>query len=658
MPNELIDVERLAELGLLSRLLDDKSSGEKIIFGSDAYLNEGVDAEDRLTSAFVLGGFNGRGIRPRVLKSQEEQNARVRTNAEVFTPTWICNFINNRCDRDYFKRPNVFNREVGQTREVSNAPVYFHEKKKRKRKAWQRYVDSRRLEITCGEAPFLVSRYDATTGEILPLERRVGVLDRKLRVVKERATSEQEWLKWAFRAFQSVYGYEYQGDNLLIARVNLVSAFCEYARDALRREPTEKELSKLVNIVVWNLWQMNGLTDAIPFGEVDRAFEVRSFWGTQVKVRRQTFCKIFDWRSRKPLLFKDLKDRKRNNAMKFDYVVGNPPYQDDTRGENETFAPPIYHEFMDASYKVASKVILIHPARFLFNAGSTPKAWNKKTLADEHFKILYYEQKSDKVFAGTDIKGGVAISYRDETKNFGAIERFTSYPELNSILKKVKNAVEFQSIRPFVLSRTSYRFTETMHEEHPDAEKRLSVGHRCDVSTNIFDRLPDVFLDQKPDDGKEYIQILGRQNNERVYKFVRRDYIASVSNFEKYKIFVPDANGSGAIGEVLSAPLIGAPLIGATESFISIGAFETRSEAEAAFKYVKSKFARTMLGVLKITQHNAPPTWEYVPLQDFTSSSVIDWNRSISEIDRQLYKKYGLTSEEIEFIESKVRSME
>jgi len=658
MLNELIDFERLAAQNLLARLLEDKSSGETIIFASDACLDEGTRPEDHLSSAAVLGGFNARGIRPRVLKTQEEQNARVRNKAEVFTPTWICNLMNERCDRDYFKRSGVFNRGVGHTWNVSTPPVYFHERNDRKRREWQRYVDSRRLEITCGEAPFLVSRYDATTGELLPLSRRVGLLDRKLRVVKERTTSEKEWLKWAFRAFQSVYGYEYQGDNLLIARANLVSTFCEYMRDALQREPNERELTRLVNVVVWNLWQMNGLTDAIPLHEVDASFEVSSFWGTRVKLRRQTLCKIFDWRSRKPVLFKDLKDRKRDVAMKFDYVVGNPPYQDNTLGENETFAPPIYHEFMDASYKVGSKVVLIHPARFLFNAGSTPKAWNQKMLADEHFKILFYEQKSDRVFAGTDIKGGVAISYRDENKNFGALERFTSFPELNSILKKVKNRADFQSIRPQVLSRTSYRFTETMHQEHPDAEKRLSAGHRYDVSTNIFDRLPDVFFEQKPEDGKDYIQIYGRQNNERVYKYVRKDYIAPVGNLEKYKIILPKSNGSGAIGEVLSTPLIGSPLIGNTESFISIGAFETQEEAEAAFKYVKSKFARTMLGVLKVTQDNPPDRWEYVPLQDFTTSSDIDWSRSIAEIDRQLYKKYGLSSEEIDFIESKVRSME
>ena len=108
---------------------------------------------------------------------------------------------------------------------------------------------------------------------------------------------------------------------------------------------------------------------------------------------------------------------------------------------------------------------------------------------------------------------------------------------------------------------------------------------------------------------------------------------------------------------MLSTPLIGEPLIGGTESFISIGCFETYNEAEALLKYVKTKFARTLLGILKITQHVTPEKWKYVPLQDFTPSSDIDWSKSIHEIDLQLYRKYGLDEKEIEFIETHVKEM-
>ncbi len=344
--------------------------------------------------------------------------------------------------------------------------------------------------------------------------------------------------------------------------------------------------------------------------------------------------------------------------MKFDFVIGNPPYQDETLGDNKGFAPPVYHKFLEAAYKIANKVEMIHPARFLFNAGSTPKQWNEQMLQDPHLKVLYFEQDSSKVFSNTDIKGGVVITHHDNAKDYGAIGTFTAYDELNTILKKIKSKSDFSEFSTIVITRTAYRLTDKMHDEHPEALGQLSNGHAYDMSTNIFERLPQIFYDEKPQDGAEYIQILGRENNERVYKYVRRDYINTVSNLDKYKIFLPKANGVGALGEILSMPILSDPMIGATETFLSIGAFEQKAEAEAALKYIKTKFARVLLGVLKTTQDITPEKWKCVPLQDFTHSSDIDWSTSIAEIDKQLYKKYNLSNEEIDFIETKVKEME
>ena len=221
-----------------------------------------------------------------------------------------------------------------------------------------------------------------------------------------------------------------------------------------------------------------------------------------------------------------------------------------------------------------------------------------------------------------------------------------------------KSKNDFSEFSTIVITRTAYRLTDKMHDEHPEALGQLSNGHAYDMSTNIFERLPQIFYDEKPLDGAEYIQILGRENNERVYKYVRRDYINTVSNLDKYKIFLPKANGVGALGEILSMPILSDPMIGATETFLSIGVFEQKAEAEAALKYIKTKFARVLLGVLKTTQDITPEKWKCVPLQDFTHSSDIDWSTSIAEIDKQLYKKYNLSSEEIDFIETKVKEME
>lgn len=335
--------------------------------------------------------------------------------------------------------------------------------------------------------------------------------------------------------------------------------------------------------------------------------------------------------------------------MKFNYIVGNPPYQEETDSDS-TRMPPIYNFFMDQSYKIANIVELITPARFLFNAGYTPKSWNERMLNDPHFKVVYYEADSSKVFQNTDIKGGIAISYRDKNKQYGAIGIFTSYNELNSILYKVR--INTNNYLDEVASPAlSYKLSEVMMNENPNCIGRLR--------TNAFDNLSDFFFDEKPNDGKEYIKMLGLvAGRHRTYRWIRKDYILNISEtLNYYKVLLPASNGSGAIGEVLSTPLIGEPLIGHTQSFISIGKYDNYMEAENCLKYIKSKFARCMLGILKITQHNPPEKWKYVPLQDFTENSDIDWSKSIPEIDQQLYKKYGLDENEIEFIETHVKPM-
>ena len=274
--------------------------------------------------------------------------------------------------------------------------------------------------------------------------------------------------------------------------------------------------------------------------------------------------------------------------MKFDFCIGNPPYQDEQISENsegsmKNYMPPVYNNFMDACYSVADAVELIHPARFLFDAGSTPKAWNEKMLNDEHFKVLSYEEDGHKIFPtlSTPLRGGVAITYRNANKDFGAIQAFTKYPEVNDILHKVIYAESFQSLMDIVYSRTAYRLTEEMHKDHPEARYKegengknvglLSKGHDYDMSSNIMSLIPAIFHDKEPKDGKKYIQILGRVSNKRIYKYIRRDYVKDVENLDFYKVFVAQANGSGEFGEVMSEPVIEKPGVGATETFLSKG---------------------------------------------------------------------------------------
>lgn len=352
--------------------------------------------------------------------------------------------------------------------------------------------------------------------------------------------------------------------------------------------------------------------------------------------------------------------------MKFDYIIGNPPYQESYHGDS-TGANSVYDKFMSESYKIAKKSLLIHPARFLFNAGSTPKKWNEKMLNDEHLKVLYYDKNATNIFKNTDIKGGIAITLYDKERSFGAIGVFTPFEELNSILHKVINSNNFSSISQIAVTSSAYHFTEKLHEEHPDLrnikitingkeQPLLSKGHEYDLKSSIFEKLPEIFHDKEINDS-ECIQILGRSKTGRVKKYVKKIYINDVINLNKYKIFLPKADGVGSFGDILTDPLIEEPGVGATETFYSIGLCDNKDEIENILKYIKSKFARSLLGVLKITQDINPGKWKYVPLQDFTENSDIDWSVSVEEIDKQLYKKYGLSDDEIKFIDDNVKEM-
>lgn len=342
----------------------------------------------------------------------------------------------------------------------------------------------------------------------------------------------------------------------------------------------------------------------------------------------------------------------KGGTMKFDAVIGNPPYQESTENTSDK---PVYHLFMDVSFDISEKVSFITPARFLFNAGKTPKDWNNKILNDDHFKVIWYRAKSTNIFPNVDIKGGVVVTFRDAKQNFGKIGIYSAFPELNSIVNKVKNRMD-SAISELVYSPESYKFTDLLYKDNPWAVNRVSKGHLKDITSNIFEKLPELFVNEKI--SNEYVGIYGRLNNTREIKYIKRKYINKHENLDKFKVFVPKSNGSGALGEVLSTPVIGHPVIGHTQTFISIGSFDTEYQAKSLLKYIKSKFARCMLGILKVTQDNKKSVWEYVPHQNFTSESDIDWSKSVSEIDRQLYAKYNLSEDEIAFIEEKVKPME
>lgn len=266
MSNNRIDIKENDILRqdpiLLDMLLLDRTTGRNIKWATHDYANRGVDYlygnEIRVD---CITGRNGQVIQPRVCKSRVEQQARIRYKAEVFTPSWLCNCQNNLVDEQWFGRKNVFNIELPTGWKSEERPIQFDDVIGRR---WQDYVFDIRIEITCGEAPYLVSRYDNATGKSIALSKRIGVLDRKLRVVSENTRTCWEWYKWAKYAFKSVYGYEWQGDNLLLARENLLFTFIDYFYGKFGRLPAKDKIRDIANIISWNIWQMDGLKCVVP----------------------------------------------------------------------------------------------------------------------------------------------------------------------------------------------------------------------------------------------------------------------------------------------------------------------------------------------------------------------------------------------------------
>ena len=342
--------------------------------------------------------------------------------------------------------------------------------------------------------------------------------------------------------------------------------------------------------------------------------------------------------------------------VKIKAVVGNPPYQEE--GES-TRKAPIYHLFYDAAFKLSPIVSLITPGRYLFKAGQTPAEWMDRMLADPHFKVVDYFQKSNEVFPTVDIKGGVAIGLRNANKEFGAIGFFSEFPQLVSIMDKVGIHKDFVrgAFSETVSSQGIYRFSDLALTEVPRIYEVQGKGTAAKITSNAFENLTEIFADSEDKLSDKGVQIMGRIKGYRETRWINAKYLQPCDFLNYYNVFVPEANGTGAIGEVLSTPVIGVPVIGHTDTFLSIGKFASAEEASACLKYVKSKFARCLLGTLKATQHNPKDTWANVPMQDFTANSDIDWSKSIEEIDIQLYAKYNLSKDEIAFIESMIKPM-
>ena len=302
----LLGVENI----ISKKLLADNSTGKNIVWATDMYNNygNGLGRDNQMLIEDVIMLYKKGILVPRILKPKDEQVIRSKKNAEVFTPAWIINKMNNYCDTQWFDSKNVFNVENDDnTWKTTKDKILFKETN-----GWKEYVDSKRIEITCGEAPYIVSRYDVTNGNILQVNNRIGVLDRKIRIVNENTNTKKVWLQWVYRAFESVYGYEYQGDSLFFARINLVQSFIDYYYNRFEELPEKRMIDRVINIISWNFWQMDGLKDSSPTEKPIEKFEQLSlddlFADFNSKEDKIIYCKIKDWRTNIIVEYKKIKE--------------------------------------------------------------------------------------------------------------------------------------------------------------------------------------------------------------------------------------------------------------------------------------------------------------------------------------------------------------
>lgn len=316
-PRSQIDIleNSLRQRGeLLDILLIDRTTKKNILWGTDSYLKKygkNFAPKKRILPELVTGPIFGKLIQPRAAKSKEEQRFRTKEKAEVFTPLRIVDQMNKSIDwAGDIKVPDENN--------------------------WQDYIKELKLEITCGEAPFIVSRYNpmSHTGKKINLENRVGFLDRKLKAVGQYCDKHADWVYWAKEAFRASYGYEWQGDNILIARENLLYSMIDYYRAKFERRPTLKLQEEFAGIISYNIFQMDGLKYTIPmsckhetkvipgeltlFGETPDVVEKNECEGCKYnrpKKHNGRYVKVMDWETGKMVRFVDLLDRQQTSLI-------------------------------------------------------------------------------------------------------------------------------------------------------------------------------------------------------------------------------------------------------------------------------------------------------------------------------------------------------
>lgn len=650
---------RLHLAGWLKGLLVDKTSKANIIWATDAYQDRGPDyGRDRAIEARLITGDQSDVIKNRARKAMEHQSERTRKHAEVFTPLWVCQKMISVGDREILGQDPFLEGDAG-------LKAFFASDH-----AWQAYIKARRLEITCGEAPFLVQRYDVASGEMIPLAARQGLLDRKLRLVKLFTDNEQDWFTWTCRAFQATYGYEFQGDNLLIARLNLLMTLEDVLKDRWGRQPTGQEYRKIINIIAWNIWQMDGLTGGLPFAQdknKDRQMDLFSFLeaASPSPATPPASCRIYNWSADYSLNYQDLTQG--GKTMKFDFIIGNPPYQEETVEEisqDNGQAPRknIFQHFQLEAEKVAkSSIVLIYPGgRWIHRSGKGMEKFGYEQINDVHLKKLIYYSNAEDVFPKpVNIADGISIVIKDMNKAQGGFQYV--YHKGNEVLSvDMKNpGEELMALNPkdFIITEKVKAFVENNGLEY--LHDRILPRSLFGIESDFVQKNPDRVIELTDSSDIDFDKSIKLFTNDKAGKAGRAKwYIAEKQVIQKNKnyisqwqVVVSSANAGGQKRDNQLEIIDNHSAFG--RSRVALGSFETEEEAKNFFLYNRTYIVRFMF---LMTDEALTSLGKRVPdLSNYTNNNnLVDFSKPL---DLQLYSLIKLQSDDIEYIEKIVNNI-
>ena len=637
------DILKLQSLGLLDKLLLDKTTGKRIMWATDAYtaLGPRYGRNEEITPELITGP-NASVIKTRAQKELEQQSSRTRQHGEVSTPLWVCRKMCGYADEMWDSKTS-----------------------------WQKYVDARVLEITCGEAPFLVSRYDVETGEAIPVPDRVGLLDRKLRTVNENAQTEEEWLKWAFRAFHATYGYEFQGDNLLIARVNLLMTFEEYLWERWRRKPTFSEYGRLITVIVWNVWQMDGLHGTIPYSTAEEEFrqfnlfEFLDGMSEPDKENKQPRCRVYNWLGGGSVKYSALPTRGKR-AMKFDFVIGNPPYQEDIakdtpKSNGQTRKRSIFHYFQMGADTVASNsVVLIYPGgRWIHRSGKGMEEFGLHQINDSKLKrIIFYPNSSD-LFPSVAIADGISIVIKDMSKVKSGFEYWYSQ---NGVTFKVimdNPGDELLPLNPQDISIAEKIARFVMDFKLAYLHNRILPQKLFGIESSFIQDNPEKAIPLEKIEHLDYLVQVKLFANDKAGKsgrakwfVVDRSAIPNNAQFiDEWQVVVSSANAGGQKRDNQLEIIDNHSAFGRAR--VALASFKKYQEAQNFFMFAQTYIVRFMF---LMTDEALTSLGKRVPdLMDYSdANTLVDFN---ADLNKQLYDLMELTEEEIAHIENTVNNL-